>query len=182
MSVNPALEINETTYQRCVGAFSFVRERLGININVHDAEGKVDAGQIFLFNHFARFETIIPQYIIYQATGAFCRCIAAGELFDGNEAFARFLWGVGAVPTDHPDLLSFLAAETLRGRKVIFFPRGRHDQGSPGDGRSGPVQHLLADGPDPAQTPQRGGGDGIGARDFQAAGPLGRRGRGTSEG
>lgn len=124
MDVRPAPEINETTYEWCVRAFSVLHDRLGINLKVHGADGKIDDGQIFLFNHFARFETVIPQYIIHKATGAFCRCVAASELFEGNETFAKFLWDVGAVPTDHPGLLSFLAAEILRGRKVIVFPEG----------------------------------------------------------
>ena len=124
MSNEHAFDINETTYQWCVRAFSFLHDRLRINIKVHDNDGHIEAGQIFLFNHFARFETIIPQYLIHQATGAFCRCVASANLFEGNETFAKFLWNVGAVPTDHPGLLPFLAAEILRGRKVIFFPEG----------------------------------------------------------
>ncbi len=124
MSDDPAFDINETTYQWCVRAFSFLHDRLRINIKVHDDDGHIEAGQIFLFNHFARFETVIPQYLIHEATGAYCRCVAAAELFEGNETFARFLWSVGAVPTDHPGLLPFLAAEILRGRKVIVFPEG----------------------------------------------------------
>ena len=66
MDVRPAPEINETTYEWCVQAFSVLHERLGINVKVHGADGKIDAGQIFLFNHFARFETVIPQYIIRE--------------------------------------------------------------------------------------------------------------------
>ncbi len=124
MDIRPAPEINETTYEWCVRAFSVLHDRLGINLKVHGADGKLEDGQIFLFNHFARFETVIPQYIIHKATGAFCRCVAAGELFEGNETFAKLLWDVGAVPTDHPGLLSFLAAEILRGRKVVVFPEG----------------------------------------------------------
>jgi acyl-CoA synthetase (AMP-forming)/AMP-acid ligase II/esterase/lipase len=124
MSGSPGHEINEAVYQWCVRAFTLLRHRLGINIKVHDADGHFEAGQIFLFNHFARFETIIPQYLIYQATGAFCRCVAASELFEANDSFTKFLWGVGAVPNNHPGLLAFLAAETLRGRKIIFFPEG----------------------------------------------------------
>ena len=124
MTGSPEFEINETRYEWCVRAFSLVRQRLGINIKVHDADDHFEAGQIFVFNHFARFETIIPQYLIHQATGAVCRCVAASELFKGNDALARFLWSVGAVPNDHPGLLAFLAAEILRGRKVIFFPEG----------------------------------------------------------
>ena len=124
MTGSPEFEINETRYEWCVRAFSLVRQRLGINIKVHDADDHFEAGQIFVFNHFARFETIIPQYLIHQATGALCRCVAASELFKGNDSLARFLWSVGAVPNDHPGLLAFLSAEILRGRKVIFFPEG----------------------------------------------------------
>ena len=64
MSSNPEFEINEVVYQWCVRAFSMLRRRLGINIKVHDANGHIKEGQIFLFNHFTRFETIIPQYFI----------------------------------------------------------------------------------------------------------------------
>ncbi len=124
MSSNPEFEINEVLYQWCVRAFSMLRRRLGINIKVHDANGHIKEGQIFLFNHFTRFETIIPQYFIYQATGAYCRCVASHKLFLGSEHFARLLWSCGAVPNDHPGLLAFLAAEILRGRKAIFFPEG----------------------------------------------------------
>ena len=95
-----------------------------MNIAVHAEDGLIENGQIFQFNHFARFETIIPQYFIYQATGAYCRCVATHELFEGSDRFAKLLWGVGAVPNNHPGLLAFLAAEILRGRKVIIFPEG----------------------------------------------------------
>src|SRR5258708_4612713 len=124
MSGSPELAINEARYQWCVRAFSLVRHRLGINIKVHGHNSQIESGQIFLFNHFARFETVIPQYFIYQATSAFCRCVATHELFDANEGFAKFLWSVGAVPNTHPGLLPFLPAEILRGRKIIFFPEG----------------------------------------------------------
>jgi len=124
MSGSPSIEINEALYQWCVRAFSLLRHRLGINIRVHDADGHLEAGQIFLFNHFTRFETIIPQYFIYQATRAYCRCVATHELFLGNDRFAKFLWSCGAVPNNHPGLLPFLAAEILRGRKIIIFPEG----------------------------------------------------------
>lgn len=124
-SGSPRLVINEPLYQWCVRAFSLLRKRLGINIAVHDGGGLIEKGQIFLFNHFARFETIIPQYFIHQATGDYCRCVATHELFEGNERFAKLLWDLGGVPNNHPGLLAFLAAEILRGRKVIIFPEGR---------------------------------------------------------
>ena len=59
------LEI-KPTYDWCIRAFSLVQDRLGLNIRFHHDEGQVEAGQIFLFNHFARFETIVPQYLIHR--------------------------------------------------------------------------------------------------------------------
>ena len=124
MSGSPEMKINEPFYQWCVRGFTLLRRRVGMNIAVHAEDGLIESGQIFQFNHFARFETIIPQYFIYQATGAYCRCVATHELFEGSDRFAKLLWGVGAVPNNHPGLLAFLAAEILRGRKVIIFPEG----------------------------------------------------------
>jgi esterase/lipase len=124
MNGSPERNINEPFYQWCVRGFTLLRRRVGMNISAHAQDGVIENGQIFQFNHFARFETIVPQYFIYQATGAYCRCVATHELFEGNDRFAKLLWGVGAVPNNHPGLLAFLAAEILRGRKVIIFPEG----------------------------------------------------------
>ena len=124
MNGSPERNINEPFYQWCVRGFTLLRRRVGMNIAVHAEDGLIENGQIFQFNHFARFETIVPQYFIYQATGAYCRCVATHELFAGNDRFAKLLWSVGAVPNNHPGLLAFLAAEILRGRKVIIFPEG----------------------------------------------------------
>lgn len=117
------LEINTSTYDWCVRAFSILQKRLGLNIKFYRQDGQAAAGQIFLFNHFARFETIIPPYLIHAETGAYCRTVATKELFAGG-GLSRFLMGVGAVPNNLPGLLPFLAAEILRGRKVIVFPEG----------------------------------------------------------
>jgi esterase/lipase len=124
MTARLKFAINESFYQWSVRAFTLLRKRIGMKINVHTEPSVIEDGQIFLFNHFARFETIIPQYFIYQATGAYCRCVAAHELFESSERFANVLWSVGAVPSNHPGLLAFLAAEILRGQKVIIFPEG----------------------------------------------------------
>ena len=118
------LAINESTYRWCVRAFSFLYKRLGVTITLHDHANLAQDGQIFLFNHFARFETVVPQYLLYQETQAYCRCVASSEFFQGNESVANFLRGVGAVPNDLDGLLPFLAAEVLRGRKIIVFPEG----------------------------------------------------------
>ena len=52
---------------------SALERLLKVNIKLHHEKGQVADGDIFLFNHFARFETIIPQYLIFKETGAYCR-------------------------------------------------------------------------------------------------------------
>lgn len=116
--------INEVSYDRIVQSFEIVRKRLGLNIKAHHDDGIMQRGQIFLFNHFARFETVIPPFLIHQATGAYCRSIADAALFETSEGLDKFLRNVGAMPNNLPGLLAFLAAEILRGRKVVVFPEG----------------------------------------------------------
>jgi len=116
--------IDEKTCARFVSSFEAVRKYLGLNIKVHHDEDILQQGQIFLFNHFARFETLIPPLVLFQETGAYSRSIADHQLFKGSGTLTKFLRNVGAVPNDLPGLLPFLAAEILRGRKVIIFPEG----------------------------------------------------------
>lgn len=118
------LRINPTVYEWTGRTITLLRKVLKVNVKLHHARGQLEAGEIFLFNHFARFETFIPQYLIYQETGALSRSVAGAEFFRGGDAFARYLLSLGAVPNDYPDLLPFLAAEVLRGRKIILFPEG----------------------------------------------------------
>jgi len=114
------LIINESTYQRCVRGFSFLQKRLNLDITLHDPAGAVESGQIFLFNHFARFETIVPQYLIYQETGAYCRTLASQEFFAGNGGFAKFLLDCGFDFAGHQLVLSL-------GRKLrIRYLDGNH--------------------------------------------------------
>jgi len=117
-------EIDSKTYVWTVKAFSTLKDRLGVKIRLHQKQGLIQAGQIFLFNHFARFETFIPQYLIHQESGAYCRGLAAAEFFRGDDFFSNFLRSVGAVPNRFPGLLPFLAKEILHGRKIIIFPEG----------------------------------------------------------
>ncbi len=117
-------EINEAACALTVRVLSALRSRLSVNIRLCGRKDLLASGQIFLFNHFARFETFIPQYLIHQETGAYCRSVAASEFFDKDDVFSNYLMGLGAVPHDYPRLLPFLAEEILRGRKVIVFPEG----------------------------------------------------------
>lgn len=122
------LIINVSTYDLCVRAFRTSRKLLKLNIKLHEEEEDVgkasNTGDIFLFNHFARFETFIPQYLLHEATGAYCRSVASAEFFNRDEQFSRFLYSIGVVPNDLPNLFPFLAKEILHGRKLIIFPEG----------------------------------------------------------
>ncbi|MFC1684615.1 alpha/beta hydrolase [Pseudomonadota bacterium] len=118
------VEISASAYEWSIRLLSLVERMLSINIKMHHDEGQLEEGEIFLFNHFARFETFIPQYLIYKETGAYCRSVASAEFFAGDDAFSNYLLSVGAVPNDHPRLIPYLAAEVLRGRKLIIFPEG----------------------------------------------------------
>lgn len=118
------LQINPSTCAWTAKTISFLEKVLKVNFKLHHTEGRLREGSIFLFNHFARFETFIPQYLIYRETGILSRSIASAEFFKEDDAFSKYLLSVGAVPTEYPDVVNFLASEVLRGRKIIIFPEG----------------------------------------------------------
>jgi esterase/lipase len=117
-------EISSATYEWTSRLFTLLRKVLAVNLKLHHRDAQIADGDIFLFNHFARFETFIPQYLIYMETGDYCRSIAAREFFVEGDQFSNYLLRVGAVPDDLPGLLPFLAGEILRGHKVVVFPEG----------------------------------------------------------
>ena len=121
-------QINTRVYDFCVRAFRTTKKLLKLNIKLHQEgsgeDDPVHQGDIFLFNHFARFETFIPQVLINEATGAYCRSVASAEFFAGDERFSQFLYSIGVVPNDLPNLFPFLVREILHGRKLVVFPEG----------------------------------------------------------
>lgn len=119
-------DINTQKYDWASRSLQKMEGTLGLNIKTHGSDVKktCEEGQIFLFNHFARFETIIPPYIIHREVGAYTRSVADKSLFAGDGSFAKLLREVGAVPNNLPGLLPFMAAEILRGKKVVIFPEG----------------------------------------------------------
>ena len=117
------LAVSEASYRWTARLFGVLERVLKVNLKLHHAE-RIHEGEIFLFNHFARFETFIPQYFIYRECGAFSRSIASAEFFRPGDTFSQYLLGVGAVPNRLPDLLPFLAGEALKGRRIIVFPEG----------------------------------------------------------
>ncbi len=116
-------DIDKTLYNRSVRVFDTVRKVLSVKMKLH-GDTQVLQGDIFLFNHFSRFETFIPQFLIYEQTGAYSCAIAAGEFFQHDTVLSRYLQHVGVFPHDHDRLFSLLTAQILRGRKVIIFPEG----------------------------------------------------------
>lgn len=116
-------DIDKALYNRSVRVFDTVKKVLSVKIKVH-ANTQVQQGDIFLFNHFSRFETFIPQFLIYEQSGAYSCAIASGEFFQQDSVMARYLQHVGVFPHDHDRLFSLLTAQILRGRKVVIFPEG----------------------------------------------------------
>ncbi|MDP3904436.1 MAG: alpha/beta hydrolase, partial [Methylococcaceae bacterium] len=116
-------DIDTALYNRSAKLFNAVKSMLGVKLALH-ADPQVLEGDIFLFNHFSRFETFIPQILLYEKTGAYSCAIAAGEFFKNDTVLSRYLKHVGVFPHDHPRLFAQLAGQILRGRKVIIFPEG----------------------------------------------------------
>lgn len=116
-------DIDTRLYKRSVKAFSTVKKMLSVKMKLH-ADTQVQQGDIFLFNHFSRFETFIPQFLIFEKTGAYSCAIASGEFFTEDSVLSRYLKDVGVFPHNHQRLFPLLAAQVLRGRKVIIFPEG----------------------------------------------------------
>ncbi|MBT3812166.1 MAG: alpha/beta fold hydrolase [Gammaproteobacteria bacterium] len=116
-------DIDSAYYKRSVMLFSAVKKLLSVNLELF-ADEKALKGDIFLFNHFSRFETFIPQFLLYEKTGAYSCAIASSEFFDETNFLSNYLKEVGVFPHDHPRLFAMLAGQILRGRKVIIFPEG----------------------------------------------------------
>ena len=117
-------EISAAVYQWSGRVFRVLERMLRLRISLDHQPCSIHHGEIFLFNHFACLETFIPQYLTYRETGAVCRSVAAAEFFVDGSPLSEYLRNVGAVPANHPQLLSFLGEEILRGRKVVIFPEG----------------------------------------------------------
>jgi esterase/lipase len=111
-------------YGRYMRLLEGVISRLGVTIRVHGDQNLWREGDIFMFNHFARLETVLPPYLIWKHGGAITRSVAAKGLFRVHPKFTKFLSDTGVLPTDLPGLLPYLAAEILKGRKMMIFPEG----------------------------------------------------------
>jgi esterase/lipase len=116
-------EINIKLYKRSINLIRGLKNMLSVQLKLH-ADHQVPVGDIFLFNHFSRFETFIPQFLIYEKTGSFSCAIASSEFFNEDNVLSRYLKHVGVYPHNHPRLFPLLAGQILKGRKIIIFPEG----------------------------------------------------------
>ena len=116
-------DIDTAAYDWSVKVFRSIKKMLSVNLKLH-AEDQIQQGDIFLFNHFSRFETFIPQYLIYENTGAYSCAIASAEFFKVDTVLSKYLKNVGVFPHNHKRLFPILAEQIFRGRKVIIFPEG----------------------------------------------------------
>ncbi len=116
-------DIDTSLYIRSVKLFRAVKNLLSVKFELF-ADNQVLQGDIFLFNHFSRFETFIPQFLFFEQTGAYSCSIASSEFFKEDNVLSNYLKHVGVFPHDHPRLFAILAGQILRGRKVIIFPEG----------------------------------------------------------
>ncbi len=116
-------DIDESIYNWSVRVIRSITKLLKVNMKLHANQLDLQ-GDIFLFNHFSRFETFIPQFLIYEETGAYSCSIASSEFFKNDTVFANYLNNMGVIPHDHPQLFSNLVRQVFLGRKVIIFPEG----------------------------------------------------------
>lgn len=116
--------LDTAKYQLSARIFRTLKRLVNAHFKLHGEIADIRTADILLFNHFARFETFIPQYLIYEATGEYCCSVASAEFFKGDAMLSNYLKSVGVVPNNHPRLIALLAEQVLRGRKIVMFPEG----------------------------------------------------------
>ncbi len=123
MITKEKLGIHLKNYMRTAKVLRVLEKLSKVNIKLHNLKDQIERGDVFIFNHFARFETFIPQYLFYKEAKVLCHSIATSELFDGS-TLGNFLLNIGAVPNNYRFIIDYLAQEANRGIKIIIFPEG----------------------------------------------------------
>lgn len=118
------LRLDKRLYGRYMRLLEVLGRRTDIRVKTAEDNDALASGDIFLFNHFTRFETVVPPYIIFRQTGQLTRSVGHHGLFEVNDVLSRILRETGGVPNNIPRLLPFLTEEIIRGRKVVLFPEG----------------------------------------------------------
>ncbi len=121
---DPLPPIRPSTYGRWMRVAGAAASLIGMQLRLRGQASSLKGGEIFLFNHFTRLETSVPPYLLWRETGAFARSVTHHGLYHVHPWLRRFLLDTGCVPSNLPNLLPYLAAEVLRGRKIVIFPEG----------------------------------------------------------
>lgn len=116
-------EIKPSTYRWTYRAMKALFNVFSLTIRTHGNKNAWKQGDIFLFNHFARFESFIPSYLIYKNTGQYTRSIASKELFADN-IFGQYLTELGAIPNNADALMYHVSKDILQQQKLVAFPEG----------------------------------------------------------
>ena len=116
-------ELNPDTYDWTYHAMKALFKVFNLTIRTHGNQSAWQDGDIFLFNHFARFEAFIPQYLIYEKTKLYSRSIASKELFADN-LFGRYLSNLGGIPNDTESLMYDVSKDIFHNHKLVAFPEG----------------------------------------------------------
>ncbi len=116
-------QINPDTYRWTYHAMKTLFKVFSLTIRTTGNKDAWQQGDIFLFNHFARFESFIPQYLIYENTGHYSRSIASKELFTDN-IFGRYLTELGGIPNNADALMYHVSKDILQQQKLVAFPEG----------------------------------------------------------
>ncbi len=121
--ITAAQPIRATTYFWTYHVMKALFKVFKLTLRTHGNQAAWDTGHIFLFNHFARFETFIPQYLIYDRTRLLSRSIASKELFADN-MLGRYLKDLGGIPNNADNLMYLVAKDILNNHKLVAFPEG----------------------------------------------------------
>lgn len=117
--------INKIAFRIMFYLISTLLRICNLHINLKNYNDTLKSGDIFLFNHFIRAETGLPQYILYSADPNIkCFAVAHAEFFD-IRWLGAILKRVGAIPHNHPRLMHILTEKLSQGYKVVIFPQGR---------------------------------------------------------
>ncbi|MFZ2587143.1 MAG: alpha/beta fold hydrolase [Alphaproteobacteria bacterium] len=122
--VPPEYAMDAAFCARAAKVIGWVLKRIALSVKHAGGTEHIAEGDIFVFNHFTRFETVIVSWLLLRHTGRFVRAIADKSLFRVAPWFSKLLKAVGAVPNTMEGLLPFMAAEIMRGNKVVIFPEG----------------------------------------------------------
>lgn len=115
-------KINPSTYGWSVRIFRTLRKLLSVHVKLYAEKNVIDNGTIFLFNHFARFETFIPQYLIHEETGHYCFSVAHREFFPAMRSLRITLPPLALYPMTMKTCCRYWPGGS-EGRKSSSFPK-----------------------------------------------------------